>query len=664
MKPEPRIMARWQFAAWVGLIGTCGVLLFHVIHLDDKVAFLFSQEGPPWIAAPLPNTARLIAQDRDAPPVHVFVRHFDWPEGETTAWLEGRALRSAQAELNGSPLLLSSLGEGWRSGFKAQLNPSLKPGRNTLRLSVSRAEGPALLQAKLKIGDQVIETDSAWEVTTPNGTSSPAWRAHDQSLHPEARFMPTPFEIAGQRAPWLVGLFFISAAVGFLAHQGKNPKKWRMNAPRSTLVIVVLLWLWVFLFKILAIPPAVGFDATAHLAYLDYLRTHLSLPAADYGFATYHPPIFYLLTASVASTSEWISESSQGGFALHLIPFLSGLATVGFTARVALKLWPEEALRPCLAIAAAGLIPMNLYMSAYVSNEPFQTAVISGCLALAALMLFSERVGLRSWILLSIGLGLAILTKFTSLLIAPIIAFFVALRLWWVDGRSPGHSALGLLGLLLGCITLGGWFYLRNFMLFGDPFIWNLDVPNAPTWWLRPGFHTEAWYLSFGEALTYPYFSGYASFWDGIYSTFWGDGLVGGMARLETRHGLWNDDFQTLVYPLALPASALMGFGYVRLAGFSFTEKEPGRKIFLSLVTSLLAVLAFSLLYISFQLPFYAQAKAFYILPGLLPLSLCLAEGLATALDWCRDQRRAWPSALFCGWLGTFTGVIALAYAL
>ena len=88
---------------------------------------------------------------------------------------------------------------------------------------------------------------------------------------------------------------------------------------------------------------------------------------------------------------------------------------------------------------------MNLYMSAYVSNEPFQTAVISGCLALAALMLFSERVGLRSWILLSIGLGLAILTKFTSLLIAPIIAFFVALRLWWVDGRSPGAAVHYLL---------------------------------------------------------------------------------------------------------------------------------------------------------------------------------------------------------------------------
>ncbi|MFL2936565.1 MAG: ArnT family glycosyltransferase [Myxococcota bacterium] len=661
MKPALITIQRMQILAWLMLGLAFGFLTLRALHFDDEVAFLPTQQGGPvWIAAPLPVTANLIAQDPQDPPESVFVRTFTHKEPGTEATLNVRALREARVRLNGLPLEIHSDNQNWRAGFSLDLGPHLQPGSNRLEIGVKRADGPALLQATILQEQGQIQTDSAWQVITPGNPAVPAWRAQDQGLHPEARVMPTPGQIVTRKAPWLVGLFLLSA-LGAVLYQRRD--RIPENAPRTTLIGISLLWIGFFFFKVSDLPVEVGFDATGHLAYIDYLRDQLQLPSAAYGFATYHPPAFYILAAFASHTGEWLLGPSAETIALHLLTFFSGWMNVVFTAWTARRLWPGEALRPSLAIAAAGLLPMNLYMSAYVSNEPFHAALISGCMTLAAALLLSKKTRTWQWVLLTLGLGLAILTKFTSLVIAPVIAFFVSLRLWWIEDKSPTTSVLRFGWILVGCAGIGGWFYLGNYLAFGDPFVWNLDVPGAPTWWLRPGFHTSAWYLGFGESLHHPYFAGYVSFWDGLYSTFWGDGLVGGMARIETRHGFWNDDFQTLIYPLALPATVLGWLGYFRLGYGSFREADLGRRLYLSLLTSLLALLGFSLFLISLELPYYAQAKSFYILAGLLPLSLSLAEGLGWAAETMSKAQRPAVTGLYFGWLGLLAGTIAIAFA-
>jgi hypothetical protein len=295
---------------------------------------------------------------------------------------------------------------------------------------------------------------------------------------------------------------------------------------------------------------------------------------------------------------------------------------------------------------------MNLYMSAYVSNEPLLAAWVSAALALGAGILLAERVRWVALVSLTLLLGAALLTKFTALALAPVIAFFVALRAWWLDGHGPVRSLLWLAAMGVGAFALAGWFYLRNWMLFGDPLVWNLDVPGAATWWMLPGFHTVNWYAHFGEALSHPFFAGYASFWDGLYSTFWGDGLVGGMARASTRHGFWNDEFQRLVYPLALPATLAMGVGAVRLWLRSFRDPNIALRLVFGMLTTVLFLLAFSLGLISLRLAFYAQAKAFYMLCAVLPLALVSAEGLAAPALWASKPGSRWRRVFLCGWTG------------
>jgi hypothetical protein len=664
MIPKPGTVFRLQAGAWGTVLVLCLGLLGYATGFDPDVPFLGSRDGPDWIMAPPPITADLIAVDPAAPPVHVFSKQFHLDNGLSPARLRGWALKSAALELNGETLVATPLGSSWKQGFKADLQGRLQTGRNTLRVSVANPTGPALLRLEIETRNERIATDAGWRVAAGRSHPIHAEIATDVALHPESRLLPSPLEVPRSRALILVFIFAMAAGIAW-----RSPQRLRevenTRWPSWTLATVTFFWFALFCTKFWRIPVGIGFDAPGHLAYIDFLLEFHALPTAAYGFSTYHPPLFYLLTSAFVGLFSAETHTTAGQILYRVIPFLSGLANVWITARVAQRIWPGEGLRPSLAIATVGLLPMNLYMSAYVSNEPLLATWVSAALAMGTGILLAERVNTTALVGLTGLLGAALLTKFTALGVVPIIAFFVALGAGWSERHGLGRALAVFAGLGAGSGVIAGWFYLRNWRLFGDPLVWNLDVPGAATWWMRPGFHTPEWYLNFGEALSHPTFAGYTSFWDGIYSTLWGDGLVAGMARVSTRHGLWNDDFQLLTYPLALPVTLVIAVGAMLLWRNSFAGESISRRLVLSMHTSVLFGLAFSLLWISLRLPFYAQAKAFYLLCGVLPLALASAEGLAATFRWPATSTSLWRRALHCGWVGwmaSFAASILLAY--
>ena len=56
----------------------------------------------------------------------------------------------------------------------------------------------------------------------------------------------------------------------------------------------------------------------------------------------------------------------------------------------------DNSRKTALAVAAAGLLPMNVYMSAYVSNEPLHAAWVSLALLLASGLLLAPAVSRRA----------------------------------------------------------------------------------------------------------------------------------------------------------------------------------------------------------------------------------------------------------------------------
>jgi len=658
----PKGLGRLQAAGWGLLIVVCAVAVVRAALFDDGVPFVTAGDTGKWITTPTRPTADLIAVMPDDPPRFTFVKRFDGTRPDGAAVLRGRALRTVAIELNGTRVEVPGDGAGWKRGFEIDVAPLLRDGRNELRATVRNVHGPPLLQLSLDDGaGHSIETNADWQVVTPAGGRAGAVIARDTAMHPESRLLAPSWRVARDQAPVLVAIFVAFTALAWVLAPRLLARPWT-RAPEATFGAVALLWLLVYLTKGTRMPVALGFDAHAHLAYIDYLIEHLAPPTAAYGFSTYHPPAFHGLTALLVGLTGVTPDSVAGPSVYRIVPMLAGLATVWLTGRVARRLWPDEALRPTLAIAVAGLLPMNVYMSAYVSNEALHAAWISLALLLATHAILAVRLDWRSAAALGGVLGLGLLTKFTSLALAPLIAAFVAARLWLVD-RVAATRAIGAGAFVLSvAFLIAGWFYVRNWIVFGDPLVWNLDVPGAATWWMLPGFHTADAYLRFGESLVHPFFSGFVSFWDGVYSTLWADGLVAGMIRIATRHPFWRYDYMSLVPALALPATGLFAWGFLLLIARSFRVRDTRQRLVMSMLAATLFVLSFSLLFITLRLPFYAQAKAPYVLAATLPLAICAAEGVAW---WPRQPlaERATPAlAVYVGWLGTLASVIVIAF--
>jgi hypothetical protein len=607
------------------------VLLLHALLFSADVAFLVGGPGT-WIAAPRPVDTQLVAVDPSSPPVIDFVRRFAASRGDQAS-LELRALRTFTASLNGRALADPEPSASWRKARRFDVTDALRDGRNELRVAVSNAKGPPLLQARLDVGERTIVTDTEWQVSTPGANPRPAGRADDTRLHPDAYTMPEPGQaLARSAVPFGLGLLVCLGIV--LAADTLRPAWLRSQAVPLAFAFALVFWIFVFATKTASLPAIMGFDAPAHMHYIELIRTGHRLPLADEGFSTYHPPIAHAMSALIAGVTGTTPTSPWAGVVHRIVPFLSGLACVIFAGLTACRLWPEDDRRAAVATLFAAVIPVGVYMAAYIGNESLHAAWIAAALFFATRIMTDDRARTRDLVGLGVLLSLALLTKFTSLALAPLIVAFVLAKLLFLERRSGREVARIGAALAAGMAGLAGWFYLRSFIHFGDAVVWNLDIPGAPSWWLQPGFHTPAWLFTFGEGVRHPIFAGFSSFWDGLYSTFWGDGLVAGMQTARTRHGAWNETFMSVGYWLALPATIPIVYGTGRALGAATRRgaTPDGRTLARMLLAAVVLALLASSLLLSLRLPFYAQARASYLLAALGPIAILGADGFV-ALD-------------------------------
>jgi hypothetical protein len=211
---------------------------------------------------------------------------------------------------------------------------------------------------------------------------------------------------------------------------------------------------------------------------------------------------------------------------------------------------------------------------------------------------------------------------------------------------------------------LAGGLLLRNQLLYGSPVVGNWDLPGKQTaWWQTPGFHTPEYFLRLGEVLRRPYFASFDSFWDGLYSTFFGDGMAAGIAAWRHRHRLWDYDLMSAGYVLAVPAALLLLLGFALLTRRAFNEPDLGRRAALAFMVTLTVGTVFATLVLNIDHPVYSMAHSRYLLCVLAPLTLCLAEGFAYV-----DARLSRPGLapariVYRGWAGGLALVWAASFA-
>ena len=300
---------------------------------------------------------------------------------------------------------------------------------------------------------------------------------------------------------------------------------------------------------------------------------------------------------------------------------------------------------------------MNIYISHYFSNESLCGFLMVLVMLVTMMILNNPHSSAKLFCVLGLIIGLALLTKVTMLTILPVIFLVLSYKLLSEQEGSLGRLAdyLGLMLFLI--VVVAGWFYLRNLAHFGKPFVNNWDRSLGFHWWQDPGFHTYKYFCRFGKVFSLPYFIGFYSFFDSLYSTFWGDSFVGGVSAYAHRTP-WNEEYMSAVYLLSLPATPIIIIGTlcaIRNAVFAAS------KIWLLILGSLL-IMAYSLIYMNLKMPYYSVAKTFYFMAVLLPISLIFACGFDYLDKWLRGKSLSILRATLYGWFGTLALAIFFAF--
>lgn len=189
-----------------------------------------------------------------------------------------------------------------------------------------------------------------------------------------------------------------------------------------------------------------------------------------------HPPLYYLLVAPVYMLTEGSSPETQL-YALRLAAIPFGLLTVLFAYLTTRRLFPRERF---LAITVPTLVafqPQIAYEAAMLNNDIVAIATTSACLYLVVVGLQNRfTVGLCAW--LGLALGLAVLTKTTAVIVMPVIAIAMVLRLGWknlVEWLPKGGLIVAITAILAA-----PWY---GYMLDTYGSLTALDRIQTLQWW-------------------------------------------------------------------------------------------------------------------------------------------------------------------------------------
>ncbi len=296
-----------------------------------------------------------------------------------------------------------------------------------------------------------------------------------------------------------------------------------------------------------AVPLGEGPDEPGHIDYVLFLAREGRLPLADEVPGEGHqPPLAYLLalpavawlppaeqqlTLSANPHFLWNGGSEAAAFvrssneyppwqgvtlAWHLARWFSTLAalvvvyaTWGAARRFFAAVLPASSPAShaeYLGLLAALLVALNpqfLYGASLVSNDMLLAALSAGLLWLCIAALTTGSSGrpvLRFGLPAGLLLGLALLTKQSAVLLAPLLLL--------VSWQLAGGRWLRLLALTAAwsgvALLVAGWWFGRNWLLYGDPLglgAFQATYATQPFEWRSPA----AW----GAAL----WQLYASFW-------------------------------------------------------------------------------------------------------------------------------------------------------
>lgn len=610
---------------------------------DPATPFLPARAGASWIVYPTaPATLPQVAVEMQT----VFRRTFVLERQPAAAALRVCLNLRGSVLVNGERVFTGRSDASWKTPTKVAVERFLRAGENTLEVRAANDFGPPGVWLSLDSPAFRLGTGADWQASLAGAASRPArlastpmdeWRSRPQS---DAAVNPPPLAALRATSPLLV-LFALLALPGLWAFCAWSRRRapGPLRSREGLVILLALAALWGAMFwNNRQLSARWGFDSQGHLEYLRAVLEDRRLPLADQGWEMFQPPLYYVLAAGLLRLTGHLTLEESSLAWLHGLGLAIGLLQCA-AILAGLRIWFAERLRPLfVGLVVAIFLPVQLYIFQYISNEGLNAALCSLALVVALGILRRHDVGARSHLLLGGVLGLAMLAKFSALVTCGAVLTVLTGALLARGVRESRIYARTVGAAALTALVVSGWHYARVWRHFGRPLIGNFDRAAGFAWWMDPGYATAGGFLRFGRSLTAPLFSALHGLPDALYSTFWGDGMLGGAALIGVRPP-WNYGLMAAGFLLALlPTAALLtGLG----AELGELARRPSAEALLllgALGGNVLAVVVLNL-----ALPYYGHGKAFYGLASMVPLCVLAGRGFEILAG---ERRRLLASGL------------------
>jgi tetratricopeptide (TPR) repeat protein len=611
----------------------CGLAAFWwLCTRDPKIDYLPEYPGAQWVIYPHPPVARVhIIADLSTE----FRRSVALKAAPAKATISVRALHRFQLAINGQPVPPPSTSpSNWKTATEFDVTRLLHAGTNDISVTAINEKGPPALWFLLDADSLQVGSDTEWDASLMDAVWRKAWPASlPLPLEKGCTLFGTESTVASLAGQWPTQVFFafislIVFIVGSRAiqqYRALGEPRGPLDSPRfaaGAVLIMAALWGILFLNNLRSLPIDTGYDSITHLDYIDYIRTHRALPLATDGWEMCQPPLYYILTAVILSILHTPTTGDLAINALRIFGLMIGVAHFTFVFLGARALFPKQLIKQLFCLLFAALVPEQIFLAHYVTNEFLAATLVTGSIYFCLRLLKNDNASILNSVAIGLCLGGGLSTKATAVVAVPFV--FGAIAFWLL---LKHRADLGIWFRTLGVaaivtIVAGGGHYLRVWKHFGKPLVHDWDPVSGFAWWTDAGYRTRSSAFGFGESLSHPFYSSLHSFADGIYSTLWGDGLLGGDMAIETRPP-WNYELMAGGYLLALVPTALILAGIVICAVRFIRRPQPASFMLLGILFATFG----ALLYMNLKLPYYCNAKAFYALITLLPMCAAGAVG-------------------------------------
>jgi 4-amino-4-deoxy-L-arabinose transferase-like glycosyltransferase len=212
-----------------------------------------------------------------------------------------------------------------------------------------------------------------------------------------------------------------------------------------------------------------GYDVESHWKYIEWFKTHWTLPDMSWSRETYHPPLYYAFAALFAKAGVGWQGIERLSIALGCLRL--GLFAVGL--RLALREWP---LARIFALALAAVMPASIHLDGMINCEGMLGFWSAAAMVLTLTTFAAEGRKRLAWAgALGLALGLALLSKVSSLSLLGGVGLAALVEL----ARGGGlKRALPLAAVLAGAALVSGWYFAHNVSLYGKPFLAGYDGPE------------------------------------------------------------------------------------------------------------------------------------------------------------------------------------------